>query len=248
MSENMSETAIELKNISIAYRDVPVVQRLSVGIPLGKLVAIVGPNGAGKSTLLKAIVGLVKPLEGSISIFGQSLHAVQQLIAYVPQRMSVDWDFPVSVLDVVLMGCYAKLKWFKRPGAQEKMNAFEALSQVGMESFAHRHISELSGGQQQRVFLARALMQQAKIYILDEPFAGVDMTSEKKIIEVLTNLRLQGNTIIVVHHDLQTLMEYFDWVMLMNMSAVAYGPVKDVLKPEFMCQAYGNRTIFQLHT
>jgi len=239
--------ALEIQHLTVAYRDTPVVWDLSVAIPAGKLLAVVGPNGAGKTTLLKAILGLIKPTAGTISIFGKPVHQVRTAIAYVPQRMSVDWDFPATVLDVVLMGCYARLGWFRRAGALEKGEALASLAQVEMELFANWHISELSGGQQQRVFLARALMQRAELYIMDEPFAGVDIVSEKAIVQVLKGLRAEGKTVIVVHHDLQTLTEYFDWVILMNVGTIACGPVEQVLKPEFMCRAYGNRTIYQPH-
>lgn len=237
--------ALEIQHLTVAYRGTPVVWDLSVAIPAGKLLAVVGPNGAGKTTLLKAILGLVAPLAGTISIFGKPAHTSRNAIAYVPQRMSVDWDFPVTVLDVVLMGCYARLGWFWRPGKQDKLDAFEFLAQVEMALFADTPISELSGGQQQRVFLARALMQRAELYIMDEPFAGVDIVSEKAIVEVLKSLRSAGRTVVVVHHDIQTLTEYFDWIILMNVRTIACGPVEEVLKPEFMCRAYGNRTIYQ---
>lgn len=245
MIKHDANMALEIRHLTVAYRDTPVVWDLSVAIPAGKLLAVVGPNGAGKTTLLKAILGLVTPLAGSISIFGLSAHTAHKKIAYVPQRMSIDWDFPVTVLDVVLMGCYARLGWFWRPGKKEKQEALEALAQVDMALFADTHISELSGGQQQRVFLARALMQDAELYIMDEPFVGVDIVSEKAIIRVLKELRSAGRTVVVVHHDIQTLTEYFDWVILMNVSSIACGPVEEVLKPEFMCRAYGNRTIYQ---
>lgn len=247
MNSNSFPIALEIQHLSVAYRDVPVLSDFSVSIPAGKLLAVVGPNGAGKTTLLKAILGLIKPVAGTISLFGKPAHTMRSSIAYVPQRMSVDWDFPVTVLDVVLMGSYGRLGWFRRPGAREKQEALEALARVGMELFAHWHISELSGGQQQRVFIARALMQHAQLYIMDEPFAGVDIVSERAIVQVLKELRSRGHTVVVVHHDLQTLTEYFDWVILMNVSTIACGPVEQVLKQEFICKAYGNRTIYQPH-
>lgn len=245
MRENIA--AVEIRNLTVIYHDTPVVWDLSVVVPRGKLLAIVGPNGAGKTTLLKAILGLLTPVAGTISIFGKPIAHTRDKIAYVPQRMSVDWDFPVTVLDVVLMGCYGRLGWCMRPGKKDRLDALECLARMDMASFANAHISELSGGQQQRVFLARALMQQADLYIMDEPFAGVDALSEKSIFKILKELRDGGSTIVVVHHDLQTLTEYFDWVILMNVRTIACGPIEEVLKPEFMCKAYGNRTIYQPH-
>lgn len=237
--------ALAIDNLTVCLNGAPVISNFSVQVPSHSMIAIVGPNGAGKSTLLSAILGMTPIQTGRISIFGQSVDAVRKRIAYVPQRMSVDWDFPASVLDVVLMGSYARLGWFSRPGAAEINQAYEALQVVHMTNFAHRHIGELSGGQQQRVFLARALMQQADFYVMDEPLNGIDAVAEELIMNALKELRDQGKTILVVHHDLQTLAHYFDWVILMNVSSIACGPIEQVLKPEYMCQAYGNRIIYQ---
>ncbi len=242
---NQFSHALQIRDLNVCLNNGPVISNFSVTVPTQKLIALVGPNGAGKSTLLSAIVGLTQIQSGSISILGQSIDAVRSRIAYVPQRLSVDWDFPATVLDVVLMGSYGRLGWFSRPGNAEIVQAYEALQQLQIVNFAHRHIGQLSGGQQQRVFLARALMQQAEFYLMDEPFAGVDAVTERVVIDFLKGLRDQGKTVLIVHHDLQTLAEYFDWVILMNVHSIASGPIEEVLKPEYVCQAYGNRTIYQ---
>src|SRR5690554_7281036 len=201
--------------------------------------AIIGPNGAGKSTLIKGMLDLVKPISGSTIFFGQRYHEARSKIAYVPQKGSVDWDFPTTVFDVVLMGTYGDLGWIKRPGLKEKKRALEALEKVGMLSFKNRQISQLSGGQQQRVFLARALVQNASIYFMDEPFQGVDATTEVTIINILKELRKAGKTVVVVHHDLQTVPEYFDWVTFLNVKKIATGPVKDIFNDDNLTKTYG---------
>ncbi len=201
--------------------------------------AVVGPNGAGKTTLIKSILGLVRPLTGEVLVHGRPYSPRSGLIAYVPQRGSVDWDFPTSALDVVTMGTYGKLGWFRRPGRREREAAATALARVGMTEYAGRQISQLSGGQQQRVFLARALVQDAPIYLMDEPFQGVDVVTEKATIEVLRELRSQGRTILVVHHDLQTVSEYFDWVTLLNVRLIASGPVRETFTPDNLRLTYG---------
>jgi manganese/zinc/iron transport system ATP- binding protein len=210
--------------------------------------AIVGPNGAGKTTFIKAMLGLVPRAAGHVLIFGRPYEEVRDAVAYVPQRGSVDWDFPTSVLDVVLMGLYGRLGWFRRPGSQERTHAREALEQVGMEAYADRQISQLSGGQQQRVFLARALVQDAQVYLMDEPFQGVDATTERAIVALLQALRAEGKTVIVVHHDLQTVPEYFDEVMLLNVNKVASGPVDEVFTDEHLRRTYGGRVGFLKRT
>ncbi len=240
----MNAQALTLTNLTVSYKDGLVLDNVSCAIPTGIMLAIVGPNGAGKTTLLKALIGLLKPCSGSAHLLGHGYDTVRKKIAYVPQRASVDWDFPVTVFDVVLMGRYVHLGWIVRPKKHDHDVAWYALAQVGMTQFAHRHIGQLSGGQQQRVFLARALAQEAELYLMDEPFAGVDMATEKTMISVLQLLRDTGKTIIVVHHDLQTLDEYFDWVLLLNIKAIACGPIKEVLMPEYICAAYGNRNFF----
>lgn len=236
--------AVEIQDLTVAYKESPVLWDVDIEIPQGKLLAVVGPNGAGKTTLIKAVLGLIKPSAGRVKIFGLPVDNQRHLIGYVPQRTTVDWDFPTNALDVVTMGRYGHLGWFRRPGAGDKKLALEALDKVGMVDFADRHISQLSGGQQQRVFLARALVQDAAIYFMDEPFVGVDAATEGAIISLLKELRNKGKTVIVVHHDLQSLEEYFDWVFLLNVRQIAIGPVKEVMTPENLRAAYGGRTAF----
>ncbi len=236
--------AIEVTDLTVAYQEKPVLWDVDFEAPAGSLLAIVGPNGAGKSTLIKAILGLVRPAAGQVLVMGKPYHPGSKDVGYVPQRGSVDWDFPTTVLDVVMMGRYGHLGWFKRPGPKERALAMECLNKVGMADFLNRQISQLSGGQQQRVFIARAFIQDAAIYLMDEPFAGVDATTEKSIITLLRELRSQGKTVICVHHDLQTLKEYFDWVMLLNVRRVALGKVTDVLTADNLRRAYGGRAAF----
>ncbi len=245
MTQPLSEPtlAIEVSDLTVAYRDRPVLWDVDVEVPAGVLMAVVGPNGAGKTTLLKAILGLVRPAAGTVRVFGQPLKAVRRLVAYVPQHRDVDWDFPTSVLDVVMMGRYGHLGWFRRPGSRERALALAALEQVGMRELAHRQISQLSGGQQQRVFLARALVQDARIYLMDEPFAGVDALTERAIVKVMRSLRAAGKTVVAVHHDLQTVREYFDWVLLLNVRRIACGPTNDVFTEENLRQTYGGRPV-----
>jgi manganese/zinc/iron transport system ATP- binding protein len=237
----MTQPIIDVHDLTVAYGEKPVLWDIDLSFPSRSLIAIVGPNGAGKSTLLKSILGLIPVAHGSVTVFGEAVSHVRSRIAYVPQRESVDWDFPVSVLDVVLMGRYGKLGWLRRPSAEDKAQALTCLEQVGMAQFASRHISQLSGGQQQRIFLARALAQEPDIYLMDEPFAGVDAATERSIITILRNLRDQGKTILVVHHDLQTIPEYFDWVTLLNLRLIAAGPVTDVYTPENLHSCYGGQ-------
>jgi manganese/zinc/iron transport system ATP- binding protein len=235
---------VDVTDLTVAYHEKPVLWDVDMSVPEGTLMAIVGPNGAGKTTMIKAILGLIPPAAGNVQIYGKAYTEQRHLVGYVPQRGSVDWDFPTTVLDVVMMGRYGKLGWFKRPGAKERQLALEALEKVGMAQFASRQISQLSGGQQQRTFLARALVQDAKVYFMDEPFQGVDATTERAIITLLQELRAQQKTVIVVHHDLQTVPEYFDWVTLLNVRCIACGPVKEVFTEENLRQAYGGRIAF----
>jgi manganese/zinc/iron transport system ATP- binding protein len=235
---------VQVRDLTVAYRESPVLWDIDLDIPEGKLVAIVGPNGAGKSTLIKSILNLVPSISGSVSVFGKPYSQQRHLLGYVPQRGSVDWDFPTSALDVVLMGMYGSVGWIRRPGKREREVAHTCLEMVGMADFANRQISQLSGGQQQRVFLARALAQDAQIYFMDEPFAGVDATTEKAIIEVLRQLRARNRTLIVVHHDLETVREYFDWMVLLNVRVIASGPVDEVFTLENMQAAYGGRIAY----
>ena len=232
---------ITVQDLTVAYRQEPVLWDVDLNVPEGTLMAIVGPNGAGKSTLIKSILGLIEPAAGRVLIFGQPYDDARDRVAYVPQRGSVDWDFPTSALDVVMMGRYGALGWLKRPGAREREMAMDALTKVGMQSFAGRQISQLSGGQQQRVFLARALVQDAQVYLMDEPFQGVDATTERAIVDVLTALKEQGKTLLVVHHDLETGPVYFDHVLLLNVRAIASGRVSEVFTPENLRRTYGGR-------
>ncbi len=233
------QPAISVHQLTVNYDKVPVLWDLHFSIPTGKLVGIIGPNGAGKSTLLKALLGIVKPLSGRIEFLGQPYKKVRKSIAYVPQRSSVDWDFPITVFDVVLMGRYSKGGLFGRMKKADIEAASRALTSVGLESFAHRQIGELSGGQQQRVFLARALLQEAEIYLMDEPFAGVDLATEKVIISIFDQLRTQGKSLFVVHHDLNSVEQYFDWTILLNTSLIACGPVEEVFHKENLAKTYG---------
>jgi manganese/zinc/iron transport system ATP- binding protein len=228
-------------DLTVAYRTQPVLWDVDVELPEGQLIAIVGPNGAGKSTLLKSVLGLVRPVTGWVRIFGESAELRRSWIGYVPQRESVDWDFPTSALDVVTMGSYGRLGWFRRPGRRQREKARECLDKVGIRDLAGRQISQLSGGQQQRVFLARALAQEARLYLMDEPFAGVDATTERAIVALLKDLRDAGRTVIAVHHDLQTVPEYFDWVVLLNLRLVAAGPVATTFTAENLHKTYGGR-------
>ena len=233
--------AIEVNDLTVAYKEKPVLWDIDLDVPKGILMAIVGPNGAGKTTLIKSILGLIKPAAGQVLIKGKPFQENRHIVGYVPQRGSVDWDFPTTVLDVVTMGSYGQLGWVKRPGKKQKEMAFESLEQVNMEKYADRQISQLSGGQQQRVFLARALIQNADIYFMDEPFQGVDAVTERTIVNLLQNLRELGKTVVVVHHDLQTVPEYFDWVTLLNIRAIASGPVNDIFTEENLRTTYGGR-------
>ena len=239
-----AQAAIDVRDLTVAYHEQPVLWDIDLKAPPGVLMAIVGPNGAGKTTFVKAILGLVKKAAGEVLIYGKPYEKQRDKVAYVPQRGSVDWDFPTSVLDVVMMGLYRKVGWFRRPGRTERAQAMAALEKVGMEPFSERQISRLSGGQQQRVFLARALVQDARIYLMDEPFQGVDATTERSIIALLRELRAQGRTVMVVHHDLQTVPEYFDAVMLLNVRRIAAGPVEEVFTEENLRLTYGGRIAF----
>ncbi len=232
---------IQIHDMTIAYHKKPVLWDVDLDVPEGKLVGIIGPNGAGKSTMIKAIMQLVPKASGWVRVYGKEYGEMRKIIGYVPQRESVDWDFPICALDVVLMGRYGHIGWMRRPSKQDRELARESLDLVGMGDFADRQISQLSGGQQQRVFLARALAQDARIYMMDEPFAGVDAATERAIIDILVSLREQGKTIMVVHHDLQTVTEYFDWVIMLNMRVVASGLTSDVFTDENLQKTYGGR-------
>ena len=241
----MSDIAVKIDDLTVSYNQKPVLWDIDLEIPKGVLMAIVGPNGAGKSTLIKSILGIINPLAGTVSIEGKPYKSQKKKIAYVPQRGSVDWDFPTQVLDVVMMGTYGNLGWFKRPGKKEKEESLKALEKVGMLDFKDRQISQLSGGQQQRVFLARALVQNAEIYFMDEPFQGVDATTERAIISLLKELKDQGKTVIVVHHDLDTVTEYFNWVTLLNVKVIASGNVEEYFTAENLKKCYGTKHSFE---
>jgi manganese/zinc/iron transport system ATP- binding protein len=238
---SLLHTPLAVRDLTVAYREEPVLWDIDVDVPESSLTAIVGPNGAGKSTLIKTVLNLVEPASGRVLVYGKPYAEARQRVAYVPQRGSVDWDFPTSALDVVTMGRYGRLGWFRRPTKQDREAAMEALRNVGMEAFARRQISQLSGGQQQRVFLARALAQDAQLYLMDEPFQGVDATTERAIITVLQALKREGRTVVVVHHDLETVPEYFDRVILLNVRLIASGAVGEVFTPENLRRTYGSR-------
>lgn len=230
-----------IHDLTVAYGKRPVIWDVDLDVPEGSLVGIIGPNGAGKSTLLRACVGMIPITSGRILIYGQPFETSRHLVGYVPQRGSVDWDFPVTALDVAAMGTYARLGWFRRVGRAERDQARAALDRVGLSGLADRQIGQLSGGQQQRVFLARALAQDAKLYLMDEPFAAVDAATEAAIIELLREFRAEGKTCVVVHHDLATAPEYFDRIILLNMRLVSAGPTAEVFTPENLRETYGGK-------
>lgn len=239
--EHSADSPLSVHAMTVAYNRRPVLWDVDFDAPSSSLVAVVGPNGAGKSTFIKACLGLVATASGRVEFWGRPYAAARARVGYVPQRESVDWDFPVSALDVVCMGRYRRIGWFRRVSKAHKEAARACLERVGMADFASRQISQLSGGQQQRVFLARALAQEADLYFMDEPFAGVDAATERAIVEVLRDLKSQGRTIICVHHDLQTVPDYFDHVLLLNMRVVASGPVASAFTPENLHRTYGGR-------
>lgn len=241
MTDGIPRWALEIEDLTVAYADQPVLWDVDLQVPAGARLAIVGPNGAGKSTLVKAAMGLVRPVAGEVRLFGRSDVRTRGQIAYVPQRATLSWDFPTDVLDVVTMGTYGRLGWARRAGVTQRREAEGALEQVGMNAFAKRPIAELSGGQQQRVLLARALVQDAPINILDEPFQGVDAPTERAIVDVLDGLAGEGKTIVVVHHDLQTVAEYFDSVLLLNVRVIEAGPVDEVFSEENLRLTFGGR-------
>ncbi len=241
LSAHPADCALSVHDLTVAYQSKPVLWDVDLDIPEGKLVGIVGPNGAGKSTLIKACLDLIPRTSGEVGIYGKSYKENRHLVGYVPQRESVDWDFPVSVLDLVAMGTYRKLGWFRRVGKAERTFAMEVLDQVGIAHLASRQISQLSGGQQQRAFLARALAQDARVYFMDEPFAAVDAATEEAIVDILQRLNREGKTCLVVHHDLATVARYFDWLVLLNMRVVATGPTPNVFTGDNLEKTYGGR-------
>ena len=233
--------AVEVHNLTASYNRKPVLWDIDFKLPAGKLIGIVGPNGSGKTTLLKNIMGLMDADSGYVNLFGKKLKDVRDRVSYVPQRESVDWDFPASVMDVVKMGRYRKHNLFKRLSRKDKEISTEALEKVKMLEFANRQISQLSGGQQQRVFIARSLAQQADLYLMDEPFVGVDAATEESILSLLSDIKSEGKTVVIVHHDLQTAYEYFDHIVLLNTRLVASGPKEEVFTSNLLQEAYGGR-------
>ena len=241
--EHPTSAPLSLHDVTVSYRQTPVLFDVEYTCPPGKLVAIVGPNGAGKSTMLKAALGLIPRDAGQVDFFGRPYRKVRDRVAYVPQRTSVDWDFPVSALEVVTMGLYRKIGWFRPVTRKWRDEALRSLDRVGLADLASRQISELSGGQQQRVFLARAIAQNADLYLMDEPFAGVDAATERTILELLRGLQSEGRTALVVHHDLQTVTDYFDEVLLLNRRVIASGPVGETLSEENVRTTYGGQLV-----
>lgn len=241
VDKELDVSPLVIRGLTVSYGEKPAVFSVDMTVQPGTMTAIIGPNGAGKSTLIKAALGIVQPLSGQVRVYGQPLGSQRARIAYVPQRASVDWDFPTRVIDVVLMGLYRDLGLLGRVRGRHIARALGCLNRVGMRDFAHRQIGQLSGGQQQRVFLARALAQEADLYLLDEPFAGVDAATETAIIAVLKELRAAGKTVVVVHHDLSTVTEYFDRVFLINTRRIAEGTVDEAFTPEVLQATYGGR-------
>ncbi len=235
------ESNIIVQHLTVAYNKRPVLWDIDVTIPRGNLVAIVGPNGAGKSTFLQAMLNIVPSISGNVSFFGTSLKQYRKNISYIPQRKYIDWDFPINVIELVTMGVYKKVGWFSSIPKTYKDKIYQALEKVGMVAYAERQISQLSGGQQQRVFMARALVEDSDVYCMDEPFAGVDATTEKAIFTILKELRKQKKTIIVVHHNLNTVSEYFDYAILLNLNLVAAGKVKEVFTEKNLIKTYRGR-------
>lgn len=233
--------AIEVHNLTVSYDGRPVLWDIDFNLEAGKIIGVIGPNGSGKTTSLKAIMGLLKPSSGFVKIFGKSLEEVRDRVAYVPQRESVDWDFPASVLDVVLMGRYHSSNLFRRTNKTDREIALQSIAKVGLTEFKDRQISQLSGGQQQRVFIARALAQQADLYLMDEPFVGVDAATESAILDLLQEMKKQGKTVLIIHHDLQTVSDYFDYLVLLNTRLIAKGQPHEVLTKENLSNAYGGQ-------
>ena len=237
----LSIQPLTIRDLTVSYNRKPVIWDIDLSIPEGRLVGIVGPNGAGKSTLIKACLDLVPRTSGEVMIYGKTYNKNRRRVGYVPQRESVDWDFPVSVLDVVAMGTYGRLGWMRRVNKHSKALSMEALDRVGLVDYANRQISQLSGGQQQRTFLARALVQDADIYFMDEPFSSVDAATERTIVQLLKDVKRQGKTVIVVHHDLSTVSEYFDWTVLLNMRVMSAGPTEEVFNQDNLRRTYGGK-------
>jgi manganese/zinc/iron transport system ATP- binding protein len=245
MKNKVHIPALEVSHLTVLYQETPVLSDITVTIPAGVMVGIIGPNGAGKTTFIKSVLGFVPRVSGVVRVAGSVGKELYKKVAYVPQRSTVDWDFPLTVFDMVLMGCYGKLGWFKRPTRDDHQRAHDALIAVGLDTMADAPIGTLSGGQQQRAFIARALLQDAQVYFLDEPFAGVDSATEKIIIHIFHQLRDAGKTVVVVHHDLMTAPFYFDWALLLNKKVIACGPVETVLTAEHLDQLYGTQLMMR---
>lgn len=241
MDSTSDQQPLSVRDVTVAYHRKPVLWNVTLDVPPGSMVGLVGPNGAGKSTLLKTIVDMVPRISGDVRVFGKPYRQNRSAVAYVPQRESVDWDFPATALDVVLMGTYGKLGWFRRVGQRQRQAALEALRKLEIDHLANRQISQLSGGQQQRTFLARALVQQADLYLMDEPFAAVDAATERIIVQLMRTLQAAGKTIVVVHHDLHTAPEYFDFIVLLNVRLVAAGRTAEVFTQENLHKTYGGK-------
>lgn len=238
--------ALNIQDLSVSYHGKPALRTINIAILPGSLVGIIGPNGAGKSTFIKALLDLIPKDNGSVRIFGKTFSEQRQLVAYVPQRNNIDWDFPINVLETVLLGTYPSLGIFKRPKKADKARALACLKKVGMEDYHDRQIGELSGGQQQRVFLARALVQEPEILLLDEPFVGIDILSEENMMNILRDLKSAGKTILVVHHDLSKVDTYFEQLLVLNKKQIGYGDVKEVVRNGVINQAYlGQLSIFE---
>lgn len=245
----MKNSTVEVHDLTVTYNQKPALWDIDFEIPQGALVGVIGPNGSGKSTLIKSIMGIIEPSSGWVKVFDKDIDAVRHKVSYVPQRETVDWDFPTNVMDVVLMGRYGRTSLFKRSSKKDRLIAEESLEKVGMLQFANRQIAQLSGGQQQRVFMARALAEQAEVYLMDEPFAGVDAATESSIFQVFEEIRDSGKTMMVVHHDLQSAAKYFDWIVLLNTRLVAVGPTEEVFTQELLQEAYGGKLsiLSQIH-
>lgn len=241
MNSSIKNPVLEVHDLTISYSSKPALWGVDFSLPEGSITGVIGPNGSGKSTLLKAVMGLVPLTSGYVKIFGKPLDEIRSRVSYVPQRESVDWDFPVSVLDVVLMGRYVKVGMLRNIRKEDRHIAMECLEKVGMSDFTKRQISQLSGGQQQRVFIARALAQEADFYLMDEPFAGVDAATEEAIITLLREMASANKSVVVVHHDLDSVPEYFDSLVMLNMRLVAAGSIKDVFTPELLRKTYGTK-------
>lgn len=237
--QNSLLPALQVHQLTVNYDKTPVLWDISLTIPKGKIVGIIGPNGAGKSTFIKTALGLVQPISGKVEFFGLSFKEFQKRIAYIPQRESVDWDFPITVYQLVMMGRYGLLGILNRPGKDDRAIVHQTLEHVGLSAYAQRQISQLSGGQQQRAFIARALVQEAEIYFMDEPFAGIDMATESTLMKIINELKNSGKTIFIVHHDLNSIESYFDWVIMLNMRLIASGPVTETFNSDTLNMTYG---------